>query len=305
MSITAEVVRQLREETGAGMMDCKGALVEAQGDMEKARDVLRKKGLATAARKASRTAADGAIAAHIVDGGKAGVIVEVNCETDFVAKTPDFQSLVKKVAAHVAAQAPADVPAFLAQPLAGQPGRTVGQLVQETIAFIKENIVVRRFARFEQAPGAQGIVAAYIHPPAAKVGVLVELAAQSADAATLQALAKDVAMQLAAASPAAALFVSRDQVPVDVLEKEKEIYRAQAAAQGKPAAVQERIAEGKLKDFYAAFCLLEQPFVKDSKITVGQLVQEKIALLKENIVVRRFSRFRLGEDPVTGQPAPE
>jgi elongation factor Ts len=150
MSITAEVVRQLREETGAGMMDCKSALVEAQGDMEKARELLRKKGLAAAAKKASRAATDGAIAAHIVDGGKAGAIVEVNCETDFVAKTPDFQSLLKQVAAHVAAQAqaPADVPALLAQPLAGEPGKTVGQLVQEKIAFIKENIVVRRFARF-------------------------------------------------------------------------------------------------------------------------------------------------------------
>ena len=289
MSISAEVVRHLREETGAGMMDCKSALVEAQGDMEKARDVLRKKGLATAAKKASRAATDGAIAAHIVDGGKAGVIVEVNCETDFVAKTPDFQSLVKEVAAHVAAQAPADVPAFLAQPLAGQPGRTVGQLVQEKIAFIKENIVVRRFARFEQAAGATGIVAAYIHPPAAKVGVLVELAAQSAEAATLQNLAKDVAMHVAAASPAAALFVSKDQVPADVLEKEKEIYRAQAAASGKPANVVDRIAEGKMKEYYATYCLLDQPYIREPKLTVGQHLEGKAA-------VRRFARFRLGEE---------
>jgi elongation factor Ts len=289
MSITAEVVRQLREETGAGMMDCKSALVEAQGDMEKAREVLRKKGLAAAAKKASRAATDGAVAAHIVDGGKAGVIVEVNCETDFVAKTPDFQSLVKEVAAHVAAQAPADVPALLAQPLAGDPGKTVGQLVQEKIAFIKENIVVRRFARFEQAAGASGVVAAYIHPPAAKVGVLVELAAQSADGATLQALAKDVAMHVAAASPAAALYVSRDQVPADVLEKEKEIYRAQAAASGKPANVVDKIAEGKMKEYYATYCLLDQPYIREPKLTVGKHVEGKAA-------VRRFARFRLGEE---------
>ena len=288
MSITAEVVRQLREETGAGMMDCKSALVEAQGDMEKARELLRKKGLAAAAKKASRTAADGAIAAHIADDGQAGVIVEVNCETDFVAKTPDFQSLVKEVAAHVAAQSPADVPALLAQPLAGQPGRTVGQLVQEKIAFIKENIVVRRFARFEQAAGAKGIVAAYIHPPAAKVGVLVELAPQSADAATLAALAKDVAMHVAAASPAAALFVSRDQVPADVLEKEKEIYRAQALASGKPANVVDKIAEGKLKEYYSTFCLLDQPYIREPKLTVGKHLEGKAA-------VKRFARFRLGE----------
>ena len=136
-------------------------------------------------------------------------------------------------------------------PSPGTPGQTVGQLVQEKIAFIKENIVVRRFARFEQAAGATGVVAAYIHPPAAKVGVLVELAAESADAAALAALAKDVAMHVAAASPAAALYVAKEEVPADVLEQEKEIYRAQAAASGKPADVVDKIAEGKMKEYYA------------------------------------------------------
>ncbi len=292
MSISAEVVRHLREETGAGMMDCKTALVEAQGDMEKARDLLRKKGLATAARKASRAATEGAIGAHIAEGGGAGVIVEVNCETDFVAKTPDFQALVRDVAAHVAAQAPADVPALLAQPFAKQPGQTVGQLVQEKIAFIKENIVVRRFARFELAGGALGLVAAYIHPPAAKVGVLVEILAQSADGATLQALAKDVAMHVAAASPAAALYVSRGDVPADVLEKEKEIYRAQAAASGKPANVVDKIAEGKMKEYYATYCLLEQPYIREPKMTVSKHLEGRAA-------VRRFVRYRLGEESGT------
>ena len=292
MSISAEVVRHLREETGAGMMDCKTALVEAQGDMEKARDLLRKKGLATAARKANRAATEGAIGAHIAEGGGAGVIVEVNCETDFVAKTPDFQSLVRDVATHVAAQAPADVPALLAQPFAKLPGQTVGQLVQEKIAFIKENIVVRRFARFELAGGAPGLVAAYIHPPAAKVGVLVELLAQSADGATLQALAKDVAMHVAAASPAAALYVSRGDVPADVLEKEKEIYRAQAAASGKPANVVDKIAEGKMKEYYATYCLLEQPYIREPKMTVAKHLEGRAA-------VRRFVRYRLGEESGT------
>jgi elongation factor Ts len=201
MSISAEVVRQLREETGAGMMDCKSALVEANGEMEKAREILRKKGLAAAARKASRAATDGAIGAYIHQGAKVGVLVEVNCETDFVAKTADFQALVK-----------------------------------------------------------------------------------------------DIAMHVAAASPAAALYVTKDDVPADVLEKEKDIYRAQALASGKPAAVVDKIAEGKLKEYYATFCLLEQPFIKDPKLTVGQLVQEKIAIIKENIVVRRFTRYRLGEE---------
>jgi elongation factor Ts len=289
MTISAEVVRKLREETGAGMMDCKSALVEAQGDMGKARDLLRKKGLAAAARKATRTAADGAIGSYIVDGGKAGVIVEVNCETDFVAKTPDFQSLVKDIAEHVARNAPADLAALREQPFTKQPGQTVGQAVQEKIAIIKENIVIRRFARFELAPGPSGLVAAYIHPPAAKVGVLVELGAEAAGTETLPALAKDVAMHVAAASPAAALYIARDEVPAEVLAKEKEIYRAQAAASGKPDNVVDKIAEGKVKEYYGTFCLLEQPYIREPKMTVGQHLKGKAS-------VRRFARFRLGEE---------
>jgi elongation factor Ts len=288
MSISAEVVRRLREETGAGMMDCKSALVEAGGAMERAREILRKKGLAAAAKKAGRTAADGAIGAHIAEGGRAGVIVEVNCETDFVARTPDFQSLVRDVAEHLATHAPADVNALLAQPV-GQRGLTVGQLLQDKIALIKENIVVRRFARFERPAGGAGLVAAYIHPPAAKVGVLVEIGAGSADAPTLAALAKDVAMHVAAASPAAALYVTKDEVPPDVLEKEKEIYRAQAAASGKPANVVDKIAEGKVREYYGTFCLLEQPYIREPKMTVGQHLGGRAS-------VRRFVRFRLGEE---------
>jgi elongation factor Ts len=201
MSISAEMVRKLREETGAGMMECKSALVEAKGDGETARDILRKKGLANAAKKAGRAASEGQVGAYIHQGGKVGVLVEVNCETDFVGKTAEFAQLVK-----------------------------------------------------------------------------------------------DIAMHIAAASPAAALYVTKDEVPADVLEKEKEIYKAQAAASGKPANVIEKIAEGKLKEYYATFCLLEQPYIREPKMTVGQLVQEKIAIIKENIVVRRFTRFKVGEE---------
>jgi elongation factor Ts len=198
MNITAEMVRKLREETGAGMMDCKIALTKAGGDMEKAREGLRKRGLAAAAKKAGRTASEGVIGTYIHPGSKIGVMVEVNCETDFVARTPEFQSLVK-----------------------------------------------------------------------------------------------DVAMHVAAASPQ---YVTKEEVPVAVLDKEKEIYKSQAAAQGKPAQVQDKIAEGKLKQFYSDFVLLEQPFVKDTQLTVGQLVAAKIGTLKENIVVRRFARFKVGEE---------
>jgi elongation factor Ts len=198
MNVTAEMVRQLREETGAGMMDCKTALVEAKGNSESAREILRKKGLAAAARKAGRSTTEGLVGTYIHPGSKIGVLVEINCETDFVARTPEFQSLVKNVAMHVAASSP--------------------------------------------------------H------------------------------------------YVSKDQVLPHVLDKEREIYRAQAEVQGKPPAVAERIAEGKLKDFFSTYCLLEQPYIRDGKLTVGQLVQEAIALLKENIVVRRFARFKVGEE---------
>ena len=209
MNISAEMVRQLREETGAGMMDCKSALVEAQGDVESARQILRKKGLAAAARKAGRAASEGVVGAYIhAPEEKVGSLVEVNCETDFVARTPEFKALVK-----------------------------------------------------------------------------------------------DIAMHIAAASPAVPLYVAKEEVPADALAKEKEIYKAQAVAQGKPAAVVDKIAEGKLKEYYSTFCLLEQPFIKEPKLTVGQLIQEKIAVLKENIVVRRFARFRVGED--SPRPAAE
>ena len=198
MDISAEMVRKLREETGAGMMECKTALVESGGDLEKARDLLRKKGLATAAKKAGRTASEGMIGSYIHPGAKVGVLVEVDCETDFVARTPEFQALVKDVAMHIAALSP--------------------------------------------------------------------------------------------------LYVTKEEVPLAILEREKEIYKAQAAAQGKPPNIADRIAEGKLKDYYSTFCLLEQSFVKDQAKTVGQLVQEKIALIKENIVIRRFARFKVGEE---------
>jgi elongation factor Ts len=286
-SISADVVRRLREETGAGMMDCKSALMEAGGEMGAAREILRKKGLAAAAKRAGRTAAEGAVGAYISADCGVGVLVEVNCETDFVAKTPEFQSLVKAVAEHVATAAPESLSALQGQPFTGQPGLTVGQLVQERIAVIKENIVIRRFTRF--ARSGEGVVGAYVHPPAAKVGVLVELSAGSAGPDELKAFAKDVAMHVAAASPAAALYVSKSEVPAEVLEKEREIYRAQAASTGKPANVVDKIAEGKVKEYYATFCLLEQPFIRDPKQTVGQM-------LKKGVEVRRFVRYRLGEE---------
>jgi elongation factor Ts len=289
------------------MMDCKAALVEANGDAETARDLLRKKGLAAAARKAGRAATEGAVASLIADDGRLGVIVEVNCETDFVAKTEDFQSLVRGIAEHVAKKAPPDVDALAAQDYAGHPGTTVGEVVQEKIALIKENIVVRRFARYERRAGAHGVVSSYIHP-GARVGVLVELSCgtgTTAKSPEFQGLVKDVALHVAAASPAAAVWVSKDQVPGEVLEKEREIYRAQAIAHGKPANVVDRIADGKLKEYYQSFCLLEQPFVREPRLTVGQLVQQKGAAVKDAVAVERFARFRVGEGGGEAEAASE
>jgi len=315
MSISADMVRKLREETGAGMMECKSALVESGGDSKAAVDILRKKGLASAAKKAGRAANEGQVAAYLHDGGKTGVLVEVNSETDFVAKTPEFQQLVIDVAAHVALTSSADelaagklkdvndTTALQAQPYHKQPGQTVGQLVQEKIAVIKENIVVRRFSGFRTA-GA-GLVGSYIHQ-GGKVGVLVEVGAQNeatAQSPEFAQLVKDVAMHIAAASPAAALYVAKEEVPADVLAKEKDIYKAQAAASGKPANVVDKIAEGKLKEYYATFCLLEQAYVREPKMTVGALLKERSGALKDTVVVRRFSRFRVGEE-IAGAPAP-
>ena len=292
MSITAEVVRQLREETGAGMMDCKAALVEATGDMAKAREVLRKKGLAAAAKKASRTASDGAIGSHIAPDGRSGVVVEVNCETDFVAKTPDFQALVKSVAEHVHENAPRDVAALLEQPFAGGQSRRPGRAGEDRGDQGEHRdppLLPLRAGR-----GSQGRRRG-LHPPAGgqdrRAGRARGRVGRRRDAA---ALAKDVAMHVAAASPA---YVSKDEVPADVLAKEKEIYREQALASGKPANVVDKIAEGKLKEYYATFCLLEQPYVREQKQSVGQH-------LKGQASVRRFARLQLGEEAAQ-KPASE
>jgi len=307
MSISAEMVRQLREETGAGMMDCKSALVEAKGDAQAARELLRKKGLAAAAKKAGRAASQGAVGSLISEDGRLGVLVEVNCETDFVANTDDFKALVRDIAEHIAQSAPGDVASLADQPFVKQPKTTVAQHVQEKIAVIKENIVIRRFARFTLPEGQAGVVATYIHP-GALVGVLVDVGSDKSETggnADFQGLVKDVAMHVAAASPAAAVYVSKDQVPADILDKEKEIYRAQAVSQGKPANVVDRIAEGKMKEFYQSFCLLEQPFVKEPKLTVGQLVAQKSKALGDSVAVREFARFRVGEAASEAEAAGE
>ena len=271
--ITAALVKELRERTGAGMMDCKKALTAVEGDMDKAIDFLREKGLAAAAKKAGRIAAEGVVGSFVSADGKIGAIVEVNCETDFVAKTDGFKALVEKIAAHIVATKPADVEALLASELDGQ---TVEALVTASVAKIGEKISVRRFALYE-AP--EGVVAAYIHG-GGKIGVIVELKGGNAE------LGKDVAMHVAAANPS---YLESSQVPAAELEHEKEVLSEQAKNEGKPEKIIEKMVMGRINKYYKEVCLVDQEFVKDPDQTVGKLVKAAGA------EVLAFSRFQLGE----------
>lgn len=271
--ITAALVKELRERTGAGMMDCKKALTAVEGDMDKAIDFLREKGLAAAAKKAGRIAAEGVVGYCLSEDGKTGAIVEVNCETDFVAKTDNFKELVAKVAAHIVATKPADIDALLASEIEGQ---TVADLVTASIAKIGEKISVRRFALYE-AP--EGLVAAYIHG-GGKIGVLVEMKGGTAE------LGKDIAMQVAAANPS---YLERTQVPAAELEHEKEVLAEQAKNEGKPEKIIEKMVMGRINKYYKEVCLVDQDFVKDPDQTISKLLKAN------NAEVLAFARFQLGE----------
>ena len=282
MEINSKLVADLRTETGAGMMDCKKALVEAAGNFEEAKKILRKKGLAAAASKAGRAASEGLVVAHVTIKG--AVLVEVNCETDFVARTEDFRVFAEKLADRIAAHEAfgdtrsGDV-AELAK-LSWPGGETVGDAVTQMVAVLKENVQVRRFARLLSRPGE--IFSSYIHGNG-RIGVIVGL--PGAD----EALGKDLAMHIAASDPR---FASRGEVSPEILATEREIARAQATAAGKPANVVERIADGKVEKFYQEAVLVEQAFVKDPEKTVGQVIIEKAG---KGALDLRFVRFKLGE----------
>lgn len=269
--ITAAMVKELREMTGAGMMDCKKALAETDGDKQKAIDFLREKGIAKAEKKAGRIAAEGVVGAFVTEDAKVGALVEVNCETDFVAKTEKFHVIVDKLAKHIADTDPQDLDALNASEL---DGRTVSNLVLEAIAEIGEKVSIRRFVRYA-APS--GRVASYIHM-GGKIGILVELTGGSAE------LGKDVAMQIAAANPAC---VDRAGVDPAALEHEREVLRKQALEEGKPEKIVEKMVDGRIQKYYKEICLLEQPFVKDPDQTVAGVLGE--------VGVARFARYQLGE----------
>ena len=262
MAISAADVKNLREMTGVGMMDCKKALTECDGDIDKAIEYLREKGLAASAKKASRIAAEGMAYATVIDG--VGVVVEVNAETDFVGKNEKFQNFVKGVAAVVAKEDPKDLEALMAAPYGN--GRTVEQERQEMVLVIGENIQVRRFARFVPE---HGMVDTYNHM-GGRIGVMVELSCPEVTD-EIKALSHDLVMHIAAANPQ---FVRRDEVPTDNLEKEREVLTQQALNEGKPAKIVERMVEGRIEKYYKEVCLLEQPFVKDPSKTVGKLFEE-------------------------------
>ena len=274
--ITASLVKELREKTGAGMMDCKKVLTETDGDLEKASELLRERGIAKAAKKSGRVAAEGLVEAYISEDGKVGAVVEVNSETDFVAKNEEFKAFVADVAKQVAEKNPATVEELLAQESIAEAGKTVQEVLIGKIATIGENMSVRRFARFETA---DGMVEKYIHGEG-KIAVLVNM--KNAD----KELAKDVCMQIAAARPE---FVDRNAVPADRVEKEMEILKAQAMNEGKSAEIAEKMVQGRIGKFYGEICLIEQPFVKNPDEKVSKLLESKGASVVE------FARFEKGE----------
>lgn len=289
MAFTAKDVQQLRERTGVGMMDCKKALTQTDGDMEKAIDILREKGLAAAAKKSGRIAAEGMVYAYVDNAKKVGVVVEVNSETDFVAKNADFQAFVKKVAEIVAEKNPADVAALLECSFEG--AQTVADALRDKILVIGENLSIRRFLRYE------GDVVAYVHG-GGRIGVLVRFDADAACAASaeLQECGKDVAMQIAALN---ATYLSKETVPADAIEKEKEILIAQIRNDPKNASKPEQIihkmVEGRIGKFYENNCLLQQAFVKNGDVTVEQYVSDMAKKAGGTMKVVEYVRFEKGE----------
>ena len=274
-TISASAVKDLREKTGVGMMEAKKALEEAGGDFEKAIDILRKKGLSAAAKKAARVASEGMIASSIQNGGKRGVLIEVNSETDFVSKNEEFQKFAKALAELVATRQPADVAALSQLSINDE---SVEAKRNALVQKIGENIAIRRFVCYETAGG----IAIYLHGN--RIGVMVDLSGGD------EQLGRDLAMHIAAANPQ---FLSRETVPVDTLDRERAVYEAQARESGKPAAVIGKIIEGKLEKFYSDTCLVDQVYIKDpdGKLKIRDVLKKAGA----NVAVNRFVRYQLGE----------
>ncbi len=282
MAITAPQVKKLRDQTGAGMMECKAALTEANGDFEEANTILRKRGLASAAKKAGRVAKEGLIGPSLSPDRSTGILVEVNCESDFVARTDDFQQLIKDVLAQIEKTGDAATDAWLTDPEG-----PVRKRVAASIAKLGENMAVPRFVRY----AGKGYVGQYIHM-GGKLGVQVEFGGATPGREEFQTLVKEIAMQIAAASPG---YISREAVPAEVIEKEKAIYRAQMENSGKPAQVIDKIVEGKLGSFYQQTVLPDQPSIRDPKMTVKDVLAAAVKALGSPVTITRFARLKVGE----------
>ncbi|MGB6222826.1 translation elongation factor Ts [Haloferula sp.] len=287
--ITAALVKELRDKTNAGMMDCKKALTATEGDLEAAVTWLREKGISKAAAKADREASEGIIAARLSDDGKSGILVEVNCETDFVSRNEGFVAFVDDIADTLAASDAKNLEEALK---VSKGDGTIDDFVKSKVIEVGENLQLRKFERFDIAD--HGAIAQYIHM-GGKVGVLVEVGAESGDTAAkdeFRDLVKDITLHIAAAAPKG---LAREDIDASVVEAEKEVFRAQLANEGKPEQIIEKIIEGKIGKFFSESCLLEQAFVKDPDTTVKGLVEGTSKKVGDTLVVRRFVRFGLGE----------
>jgi elongation factor Ts len=285
MTITAAEVKKLRDQTGAGMMECKAALTEANGNFDEANTILRKRGLASAAKKAGRATSEGLIGSRLSSDGSAGVLVEVNCESDFVARTDDFQQLVQDIITEIEKAGDG-----AGQTLLTDPNGPIQKRLAAAIAKLGENMAVPRFVRY----AGKGYVGQYIHM-GGKIGVQVEFAGVTPEVAKrdeFATLVKEIAMQIAASSPA---YVSRAAVPGELLDKEKSIYRAQMETANKPANVIDKIVEGKLGSFYKQVVLRDQESIRDSKLTVADVLAAASKTLGAQVTVSRFARLRVGE----------
>jgi elongation factor Ts len=285
--ITAQMVKELRDRTGAGMMECKKALNETNGDLDKAIETLRERGLAAAAKKAGRVASEGLVETFVNEDKKSGAIVEVNCETDFVSANEEFSTLSKNIAKQASATTAKTVEEFIEEKYIADNNLTIKDALTELIARLGENMAVRRFQKFSIE---KGVVHSYIHG-GGRIGVLVEIACEKESEVILN-VAKDIAMQAAAANP---LFLSRDQVDNETLSKEREIYKVQAMNEGKPENIAEKMVQGRIQKYYKENCLLEQVWIRNADYTITKYLQEKSKEVGAPITVTKFVRFEKGE----------
>jgi elongation factor Ts len=283
MTVTAQQVNELRQKTGSGMMDCKKALIEADGDMQKAIEILRKKGQAVASKRAEKTAGEGLILTRISDDKKLGIIVEVNCETDFVANSEDFVNFANMVASKAVETAPASIEELV------EKNQEIKNNLNDVMGKVGEKIEISRLATEKTV---NGMIVDYIHP-GSKLGVMVIFDNAEGKASEISALGKDIAMQVAAMRP---ICVNREEVPKDLIEKEIEIYKEVARKEGKPEQILDKIAQGKMNKYYQENCLIEQAYIKDNSKSVGDLLKEFNTKYNSNIKIDHFRRFHLGDE---------